>query len=166
MIREAFPLAPTQKPESDLATRLRLKGLREIVEQVGEARFFRAVEQAVFNSRHRFDCSIMKVREYAGLATAPRPPAVVAWEQIIQVFLDHVRTNGIGNYVLEAKTKKQDGVFVEIQPPALPEASLRALRSIGGWAALAEAWPEYVTAKWRDFRDFYEPEAQSAQGRG
>jgi hypothetical protein len=158
MIREFFPLAPNQKPESDIATRLRLKGLREILEVVGEARFFRAIELATFNSRNRFDCSVMKVREFAGLSTAPpRSPAVVAWEQVIQVFLDHVRTDGDGNYRLEDKVRMVNGLAAITKPPEVREASLRALRSIGGWAAIAEAWPEYIGQRLREFEKLYEP---------
>lgn len=153
-----FPLAPNQHAESDLALKTRLKLLAEVVAEVGPERFLRAVEKAIAVSPNRFQVSVARIREMAGLFyTPPRHPAVVAWEQIVQIFLDHCRTDANGNYQLEDKVRIVDGTAVVTRPPEIPDASMKALRSIGGWAALAEAWPEYAGAKFKDFREFYEP---------
>jgi hypothetical protein len=148
---------PAQQQESDLALKMRLKLLGQLVEEVGEARFMQAIEKAISISHARWQVTVARIRECAGLCyTPPRSPAAVAWEFLIQVFLDHVRIDGKGNYVLEEKVRNVDDKAVVTPVPVVPAASLRALRSLGGWAAIAEAWPTYITAKWRDFRDFYE----------
>lgn len=159
LVRECFPLGPNQKEDSDLAVRTKIKLLAEVVEAVGPERFLRAVEQAIAVSPNRFQVSVARIREMAGLFyTPPRHPAVIAWETVIQVFLDHVRPNGDGNYQLENKVRIVDGIAVVTQPPAVPAASMKALRSIGGWAALAEAWPEWTAQTFKNFREFFQPE--------
>lgn len=153
LVREVLP---SQYQESDLALKLRLKLLGELVAEVGEARFMRAVEKAISVSHSRHQVTVARIREIAGLVySPPRQPATVAWEQLIQVFLDHCRTDPDGNYRLEDKVKNVDGAAVIVPVPRLPEATLHALRSIGGWAGLAEAWPEFAGARLKEFREFY-----------
>lgn len=160
LVREVFPLSPTQQRESDLALKLRLKLLAEVVREVGPDRFMAAVEKTIAVSPNRFHCTVARIREMAGLMyQPPRQPAAVAWEQLVQVFVDHVRTDANGNYRPEERVRIVDGETIVTPAPALPEATQRALRSLGGWAAIAEAWPEYIGQKYRDFCSLYEPDS-------
>lgn len=138
---------------------MRLKLLGQLVDEIGETRYMRAIEKAISISHNRWQVTVARIRECAGLYyVPPRQPAAVAWAHIIQVFIDHVRTDGNGNYVLEEKVRNVDGKAVVTPVPAVPAASLRAIRSLGGWAAIAEAWPEYTAQRFREFKDLYEPE--------
>ena len=149
---------PSQATESDLALRMRLKLMAKVIDEVGQERFHRAVEKAISISHSRYHVTVARIRECAGLQyVPPRPPAAVAWEFVVQVFLDHVRTDGNGNYHLEPKYQSVDGKVTVTDPPEVPPAILRAVRSMGGWAAIAEAWPEFISQKFRDFKDLYDP---------
>lgn len=147
---------PFSQPESEQAAELRLELMAELAEEVGEQRFVRAVRDAIKVSHKRWDCSVARVREMAGLRHVPPPSATAtAWEFVTQVFIDHVRTDPAGNYVLEEKWTALDGVPTVKPVPFIPFPIKRAVQGMGGWAALAESWPEFWTSKLRDFRELY-----------
>jgi hypothetical protein len=161
LIREIFP---SQQPESDEATKLRLELMAELAEEIGEARFVRAVRDTIKISHRRWDCSVARVREMAGLRHAPAPTAAaIAWEWVMRVYLDHCRVDGNGTYQLEDKVTVFDGVANITPAPKVPSAIQRALRSMGGWAAIAEAYPEYIGAKYRDFKELYREDEAPAR---
>jgi hypothetical protein len=153
LIKESFP---TNQAESEQAAELRLELLAELAEQVGEQRFVRAIRDTIKVSHRRWDCSVARVREMAGLRYVPPPSlAAQAWEMVTQVFIDHCRTDANGNYRLEDKIVNVNGAARVFHVPEIPLAIKRAIRSLGGWAAIAEAWPEYIGAKYRDFKELY-----------
>lgn len=159
LINETFP---AQQKMSDEATQLRLEQLAEIAEQVGEQRFVKAVRDTIKVSHRRWDCSIARVREMAGLKwTPPISAAAEAWSMVTRIFIDHCRTDGDGNYRLEEKVVNVDGKAQVTPVPEIPLAVKRAIQGLGGWAALAESWPEYWSAKLRDFRDLYHEDEPS-----
>lgn len=165
-MRETFP---SQQQESDDATKLRLELLAELAEEIGEQRFVRAVKDAIKVSHRRWDCSVARVREMAGLKWTPPPSnAALAWEFVTQTFLNHCRTDGDGNYRLEIKVVRgEDELAKIIGVPEIPPPVKRAIQGLGGWAALAEAWPEYWSQKLRDFKDLYhEDESSPYRDRG
>jgi hypothetical protein len=151
IIREFFP---TNQPESDAAARLRIELLAEVVAAVGSERFLRAVRDAIAVSRSRWDCSVAKIREMAGLRYEPPQSRVAAaWDFATQTFLNHARLDPEGRYRLEEKVVLRDGV-AEVTPiPLVPPAVLRAVQALGGWSALAD------TSNWsyrfKDFRELY-----------
>jgi hypothetical protein len=152
-VRELFPVANT---ESDYSVRLRLKLMAQIVEEVGQDRFMLAIEKAISISQRRYDVSIQRIRECAGLRYTPPPtPVSLAWEFVTRVFVDHIRTDENGNYRLEDKFFMQDGLVHTIPAPEIPPAIKRAIQCLGGWAAIAEAWPEYIGQKYGQFKEFY-----------
>ena len=154
LIREVFPSA---QPESDEAAKLRLELLAEIADAVGEYRFVKAVRSAIKVSHKRWDCSIARIREFAGLRFVPEPsPAAKAWELITQVFIDHCRSDADGNYHLEEKVTIVDGKAKVTPVPEIPPAAKRAIQCLGGWAALAEAFPEYWGQRWNQFKEFFD----------
>jgi hypothetical protein len=151
--REIFPV---QNPESDFALRLRLKLMAQIVDEIGQDRFMEAVEKAISVSFGRYAVSPARIRECAGLRWTPPPsPAAQAWALVTQVFIDHCRTDENGNYRLEEKIVNVNGVARVFAVPELSPAIKRAIQGLGGWAGLAEAWPEYWSGKLRDFRELY-----------
>jgi hypothetical protein len=153
LIDETFP---TQQKISDEAAKLRLELLAEVAEEVGEQRFVQAVRNAIKVSHRRWDVSVARIREFAGLRFSPEPsPAAKAWTLLIQVFLDHCRTDPDGNYRLEPKSKIVDGKEHVTPVPEISPAIRRALQSLGGWAAIAESWPEYIGAKFNQFKELY-----------
>jgi hypothetical protein len=156
LIDETFP---SNQKMSDEAAKLRLELLAELAEQVGEQRFVRAVRDTIKVSHRRWDCSVARVREMAGLKWTPPPsPAAQAWELVTKVFIDHCRTDGDGNYRLEEKTVNYGGTARVFPVPEISPAIKKAVQCLGGWAALAESWPEYWQAKFKDFREFYQEE--------
>jgi hypothetical protein len=153
---------PVQQVESDEAAKLRLELLAEVAEAVGEQRFVQAVRKAISVSHRRWDVSVARVREMAGLRFVPEPsPAAKAWTFLIQVFIDHCRTDQDGNYRLEPKTVIVDEKAKVTPVPDVPLPIKRALQSLGGWAAIAESWPEYVGAKFNQFKELYSEEPAS-----
>ena len=159
LIREMFP---SNQPESDEAAKLRLELMAEIAEQVGEQRFVQAVRGAIKVSHRRWDVSVARVREMAGLRWTPEPsPAAQAWELVTRVFIDHCRTDSNGNYHLEEKVTLVDGKAKVMPVPEIPQAVKRAIQCLGGWAALAEAFPEFWGQRWKQFEQFYSEDAPS-----
>lgn len=160
LIRETFP---SQQQESDAAAELRMELLAELVEEVGEQRFVRAVRDTIKVSHRRWDCSVARVREMAGLKWSPPPSnAALAWEFVTQTFLNHCKTDGDGNYRLEIKVVRgDDGLARIIGVPEIPLPVKRAIQGLGGWAALAEAWPEYWQQRYKMFQDLYHEDDSS-----
>jgi len=150
-IREMFP---TTQPESDAAARLRIELLAEVVAIVGPERYRQAVRDAIAVSRSRWDCSVARIREMAGLRYEPPQSRVAAaWNFATQTFLNHARLDPEGRYRLEEKVVLRDGV-AEVTPiPDVPLAVWRAVQGMGGWSALAD------TSNWsfrfKDFKDLY-----------
>ena len=106
LIKETFP---SNQTESEQAAELRLELFAELVEQVGEQRFVRAVRDTIKVSHRRWDCSVARVREMAGLKwTPPATSVAIAWQLVTRVFLDHCRVDADGNYRLEEKVVNVD----------------------------------------------------------
>ena len=80
MVREFFP---TNQPESDAAARLRIELLAEVVAVVGPDRFRQAVRDAIAVSRSRWDCSVVRIREMAGLRYEPPQSRVAAAKALV-----------------------------------------------------------------------------------
>jgi len=150
-IREMFP---TNQPESDAAARLRIELLAEIVALVGPDRYQRAVRDAIAVSRSRWDCSVARIREMAGLRYEPPQSRVAAaWDFTCQTFLNHARLDPEGRYRLEEKVVLRDGV-AEVTPiPDVPLAVWRAVQAMGGWSALAD--PSNWSFRFKDFKELY-----------
>jgi hypothetical protein len=145
-----------QQATSEEAMQLRMELLSELAEQVGEQRFVKAIRDTIKVSHRRWDASVARIREMAGLRYTPEPsPAAQAWALVTQVFIDHCRTDENGNYRLEEKIVNVNGVARVFAVPELSPAIKRAIQGLGGWAGLAEAWPEYWSGKLRDFRELY-----------
>ena len=153
LIREMFP---TQQQESDEAAKLRLELMAEIADAVGEVRFVKAVRDAIKVSHRRWDCSVARIREMAGLKwTPPISASAEAWQLVTRVFIDHCRTDGDGNYRLEEKVVNVNGRAQVTPVPEIPMALKMAIQCLGGWAALAESHPEYWGQKANQFKEFY-----------
>jgi hypothetical protein len=154
LVREFFPT--TQNNDSDIAVKLRLELMANIVKEIGPERFIEAVKQAISISASRYECSIKRIRECAGLKTTPEPnPAMRAWLLVVEVLHRHVRPGPDGGYRLEASVIFQGGEYVTIPVPTIPEPVSRAVRAIGGWGALVETEPAYIAQRMRDFCAVY-----------
>lgn len=154
-LREMFP---TRDMESDLAAKLRLEMMTDIVVEVGYDRFMAAVKKAISISRNRFDCSIFRIRECAGLQYQPPPsPAHRAWSQVRQYVTRHVRRHPEGGWQIEDFVYLGEGdKACVIKAPELPEATKRAVQTIGGWGALATTPDEFWSKRMADFIAVYE----------
>ena len=153
-IREFFP---TAQPESDAAAKLRLTLMGDIVRAVGPELFLIAVETAISISKSRWDCSVARVRECAGLSNAPTPaPAMKAWALVTEVVQRHVREAPEGGCRLEPYTCRRGDAVVEIPVPVIPEPVLAAVRCLGGWTALWLTEPVYWPQRMRDFCNVYD----------
>lgn len=153
-IKEMFP---TQQPESDAAAKLRLELMGEIVEAVGPDAFVAAVRKAISISKSRWDCSVARVRECAGLSNAPEPsPAMKAWALVTDVVRRHVRPGAEGGYVLEPYVYRRDGEVHTFAVPTISEPVASAVRCLGGWGALWSTDPAYWPQRMRDFCAVYD----------
>ncbi len=158
-VREIFPV---QGIESEFSLKLRLKLMAQICEEVGRDRFMEAVEKAISVSFGRYAVNPARIRECAGLRWTPPPSAAAtAWDLVTRVFIDHCRTDSNGNYHLEEKVTLVDGKAKVTPVPEIPLAVKRAIQCLGGWAALAEAWPEFFTQKFNIFKELYSEDAPS-----
>ena len=158
-IREMFP---SQHAESDAAVKLRVELLAEVVAAVGPDRFLRAVKDAISVSKSRWDCSVAKIRECAGLRYEPPQSRTAAmWDLVTQVFLNHVRMDPEGRYRLEEKIVLRDGVAEVTPVPDIPTAVMKAVQALGGWGGLAEAHPSFWGQRYKQFQDLYHEESTS-----
>lgn len=147
---------PVRDPETDLALKIRIELLAEVVSLVGTERFMEAVKQAIRISHSRYDCSVRKIRECAGLRWQQEPlPAMRAWEFVTQVVARHVRPAPAGGYHLEPWYHLAGEGVTIVEVPLIPDSIQRAVNSIGGWAALAQTDAAYWGQRLRDFRDVY-----------
>jgi hypothetical protein len=152
-VREIFPVANN---ESDYSVKIRLELMAEVIAEVGQEAFLAAVKRAISISQRRYDVTVARIRECAGLRYVPPPsPTALAWEFVTQTFLNHVRTDGDGNYRLEDKVVVVGGVASVTGVPKIPFPIKRAISALGGWAAIAEAWPEYIGQKYAQFKELY-----------
>jgi hypothetical protein len=155
---------------SDEATQLRLELMAEVAEAVGEQRFIRAIRDAIKVSHRRWDCSVARIREMAGLKwTPPLSATAEAWQLVTRVFIDHCRVDADGNYRLEEKVVNVDGKAQVTPVPEIPLEVKRAIAGLGGWAALAESFPEYWQQKYSAFKELYcedEPSLRIDSGSG
>ena len=155
LVREFFPVPPSMN-ESDMALRVRLDMLAIIAHEIGAPRFINAVTQAISLSRGRYDVTVLKIRECAGMtATIPPSAATRAWMFVMDVVAHHVRPAPEGGWQLEAWTGRVDGEIRTVSVPEIPEPVKRAVRAIGGWAALAETDPAFISQRMRDFKECY-----------
>ena len=150
-VREIFPI---KDQESTLAVRLRIEMLTDIVNEVGPEKFLAAIKKAITMSSHRYDCSIRKIRECAGLKE--KNPAIEAWKFVTEVMQKHLRPAPEGHYHLEPWVRNEDGKFVTDPVPVIPESVKDAVRAIGGWQALALTSPEYLHQRMKDFINLFE----------
>lgn len=151
LVREMFP---QQNNESDASVRVRLELLGKVIAEVGEKKFIQAVKQAISISKFRYDVTVQRIRECAGLYyLPPLSPYAEAWRIATRIFLDHCRADSNGNYVLEPKYTRSGDKVVIIPVPPVPEAILRTIQALGGWESLADrsAW----SYRYRDFRELY-----------
>ncbi len=152
-VREMWP---TQNTESEFSLKLRLKLMAQIAEEIGSERFMEAVEKAISVSFGRYAVSPAKIRECAGLRwTPPLSASAQAWALVTRVFIDHCRCDQDGNYRLEEKVVLVDGKAQVTSVPEIPLAVKKAIQCLGGWAALAEAHPEYWGQKANQFKEFF-----------
>jgi hypothetical protein len=158
-VRELFPV---REAESDLALKLRLEMLSDIVREAGAERFMAAIKLAVTQSRNRHDVSIFRIRECAGLRYVPEPaPAYKAWQFVTQVKDRHVRRDPEGFYRLEPwYTSNGTDVATVTEVPAIPEPIKRAVQALGGWAALATCPAEFWHQRMKDFISVYNESEQ------
>jgi len=152
-VREMFPVANN---ESDYAVKTRLRLLGKIVDEIGYERFMEALDQAMSISQRRYDVTPARIRECAGLRwVSPPTAAALSWEWVMRVFVDHCRVDGKGNFHLEDKVVMLDGLATVTPAPKVPQAIQRALRSMGGWSAISEAFPEYIGQRYAQFKELF-----------
>lgn len=153
-IREIFP---TRETESELAVRLRIEMLSDIVREVGPERFMAAVKKAITMSHNRFDCTIRRIRECAGVAVVAEPaPAYKAWQFVTEIVHRHVRRWENGWRLEPWYTSNGTDVATVTEVPPIPEPIKRAVQAIGGWGMLAACDPQYWPQRMKDFVNLYE----------
>ncbi len=164
MVREMFPV---NQIESDAAAKLRLELMGNIVRAVGPELFLIAVKTAISISKSRWDCSVARVRECAGLSNAPTPaPAMKAWVLVTEIVQRHVREAPEGGFRLEPYTYRVNGDVVTVPVPTIPEPVLTAVRCLGGWGALWSTEPAYWPQRMRDFCHLYDESSLKRDSNG
>jgi len=155
IVRELLPA----NMESDQAFLAKVEFLKEVVYEVGPERFIDAVKQAIRISQYRSEVTIKRIRECAGLdVSAPQSPSVLAWQLVTQVVKSHVKKDAEGRTVLVSAIRMTGGNQAQMVPvPEIPEAVSHAVRTMGGWGNLAEAYPVFWGQKFVQFREVYRP---------
>lgn len=153
-IREIFPVRET---ESDLAVRLRIELLTDIVVEVGPERFLSAVKDAIKLSDSRYHCTIRRIRQCAGLREMKYvDPAYKAWQFVTDVVQKHIRRGPEGNYRFEPHVRLEGDKAISEPIPVISDAIQKAVRAMGGWQALANTPPEFWAQRMKDFVAMYE----------
>jgi hypothetical protein len=144
---------------SDEAREFYLDAMTELAGRLGQ-QAFQALLGRVIESCDRRP-TIATLRRLAGLGDDPSP-TVVAWELVTTLVSRHLARDGNGNAVLGASTRLREGVAVETPVPAIPEAVRRAVGCLGGWTALADSYPLWWGARYKDFKELYHEDAGTA----
>lgn len=152
MLREVFPDG-RPLPDDAIAS-LMLDRMQALANEIGPQAFHAAVLKAIDTCTHR--PSIGVLRRLAGVS--PRldthaDAVVKAWDHVLKIARRHLGRDGEGNVVLRPFAERTPNGYVERPVPQLTAGVLAGLRVIGGWEALAETSPEFLSAKWAQFRD-------------
>lgn len=151
MIREVFPQRSDVPAETDNAVRLKVDLLAEIYVEVGADRFFRAVKDAISRSHSRYQCTVARVRECAGLSSKLRSDEDDAFHEAVSIARKFAVVDCFGKWNLQTKIILQDGVADEIPVPKVSEGMRRAVAAVGGWGGMVEP-NEFV---YRNFCEAY-----------
>lgn len=163
-MRELFPVS---QEESDFALKLRLELLAKIVLKVGAENFIAAVKLAISQSRGRYDVTILRISECAGITRTAEPsPAMKAWAIVAYIVRNHVKQAPEGGWRLETHVVGRflDGEWKHHEEPVpfVPLPIKNAVNALGGWAALAETEPVYWSQRMRDFTAVYDETPRTA----
>jgi hypothetical protein len=155
LVRELLPGAM----ESDEALMAKVEFLKEIVCEAGRESFIAGVKQAIRVSGHRNEVTIKRIRECCGLdVSLPASAAVTAWQLVTDVVRNHVRRDGEGNVALVSAIRMTGGNQAQmVSVPEIPEAVSKAVRALGGWGNLAEAYPAWWGQKFVQWKECYRP---------
>lgn len=141
------------KMMSDEATEVFLSKLVEITAEIGEERFHRLILLIIDSCDRR--PPIATIRKMAGLRIDPVAPVVLAWEIVTKIVTRHLTRSAEGVMVLGPLTRNVNGMAVTESLPEIPPAIKRAVGAMGGWTALSEAYPQWWSQRFRDFKELF-----------
>lgn len=155
LVRELLPAAM----ESDQAFLAKIEFLKEIVYEAGREQFIAGIKQAIRVSGHRNEVTIKRIRECCGLdVSLPQSTAVLAWQLVTDVVKNHIRRDAEGNAMLVSSIRMVDGNQAQMTPvPEIPDSVHKAVRSMGGWGNLAEAYPVWWGQKFVQWKEVFRP---------
>ncbi len=150
MMRELCP----GKEMSDDAARIMLALAVDAAEKVGRERFHAALVKAMDVSG-QFRPTIGLIRRMSGVS--PRmdfsaDAVAAAWALVTTCVARHMGYDGEGHAYLTYRIATEGGRLRQEGPPPLPAGVLQAVRSMGGWTALAEAHPAYWSQRFETFK--------------
>jgi hypothetical protein len=152
-LRELIPGAQM----SDEATALYLQFLTAIAQEIGHDAFNALIERAVLTCERR--PTIAQLRRMAGLVIPEIPsPAAKAWDLVTEIVTRHLGYDSQGNAYIKPQASVGEGLKLHYTPvPPIPRDVSMAVRAMGGWTNLAEAYPAYWHMRYKDFREIYTP---------
>lgn len=148
---------------SDSAANYLLDRLVELAAEIGPERFHDVIVRAIETCERR--PVLATFRRLAGMNSrldAHGEALATAWEIVTQVVVKHIGRDAENSVYLKPFLRRDGDTFREEPVPAIPEGVRRAVASMGGWSALAEAYGgEWWNARFQTFRDLYAGERQA-----
>lgn len=130
--------------------------LEVIAKDIGTTRFHEMILKAIETCERRPTIAVL--RRLAGLNERLDSNAIAlakSWELVTLIVTRHIGRDGEGNAVIQPRLYCDSGVWREHPIPEIPEGIWRAVRSLGGWGALADSYPAYWGVRWAQFKELY-----------
>lgn len=144
---------------SDSAASYLLDRLVEMALEIGQNRFHGVILKAIETCERR--PVLATFRRLAGLNPRLDSNAellAAAWRFVTGICRKNVGRDSNGNAVLQSRVHRvKDGYLVEDPVPEIPEGIRVTVSSMGGWGALADAYPDWWNQRWMTFKELYSP---------
>lgn len=152
ILREMLP-GPLPSKEADA---LALDMLEAMAQEIGVGAFHAMILKAIETCERR--PTIATLRRIAGLndrLDAQQMALAEAWASVTRVVTKHVGRDGEGHAILQPRIYRDGDVFREEPVPNIPTEVLQAVRSMGGWGALADSYPAFWGMRFANFKEFF-----------
>ncbi len=139
---------------SDEAARHYRDRLVDLAIKVGPVRFHEVIVTLIDTCDRR--PTIGMFRKVAGVNNRLDPFAetvALAWNLVTNVVARHIKRDGNGNAILMSHTTVVRGRVEDTPVPSIPGGITQAVKSMGGWTALADSYPQYWGQRFHNFKE-------------
>lgn len=141
---------------SKQADALALDMLEVIAKDIGTTRFHEMILKAIETCERR--PTIAALRRLAGLNDRLDSNAnalAAAWGLVTDVVCKHIGRDGNGTAFLQSRVYRDGNLFREEPIPEIKDSVRRAVHAMGGWAVLADSYPQWWGQRYQQFKELW-----------